>query len=84
VTLSCNATANPLPTISWTKNGSPVEISSNSSRISFSDDEEQFTITNVSRTDSGEYRCVANNELGDDTSSAASLDVQCKLCFFSV
>ncbi len=76
VTLSCYATGNPAPAISWTRDGSPVDTSNNS-RISFSDDKKKLTITNVNRTDSGEYRCVANNSLGT-TFSAATLDVQCK------
>ena len=75
VTLSCNATGNPAPTLSWTRDGSPVDTSG---RISFSDDEKQLTITNVSRTDSGEYRCLANNSLGNKTSNVAILDVQCE------
>ena len=75
MTLSCNATGNPTPTISWTRNGSPVDTSA---RISFSDDNNTLTITNVKRTDSGEYRCVARNRVGSDTSDAAKLDVQCK------
>ena len=37
-----------------------------------------MTVTNVNRTDSGEYRCVANNILGNETSDVATLDVQCK------
>ena len=79
VILFCNATGNPVPTISWTINGSP-EDTSNNSRISLSDDEKQLSITNVNRTDSGQYRCVAENSLGNDTSNAATLEVQCKLC----
>ena len=75
LTLSCNATGNPVPTISWTRDGSPVDTSG---RISISADKKQLTITNVHRTDSGEYRCVASNELGNDTSNVATLDVQCK------
>ena len=75
LTLSCNATGNPVPTISWTKDGSPVN---QSGRISFSADEKQLTITNVNRTDSGEYRCMASNSLGNDTSSASTVDIQCK------
>ena len=74
VSLSCNAAGNPEPTITWTKDGSPI---SNNSRIS-SPQEKQLTITNVNRTDSGEYRCVAGNSLGNDTSNAATVDVQCK------
>ena len=77
VTLSCNTTGNPVPTISWTINGSPVDTTDNP-RISFSRGKQQLTITNVSRTDSGEYRCAASNSLGNDTSNTTSLDVQCK------
>jgi len=75
VTLSCKADGNPVPTISWTRNGSPVD---ESGRISFSEDKKQLTITNVSRTDSGEYQCVASNSLGNDTFNDATLDIQCK------
>ena len=78
MTLSCNATGNPVPTISWTKDGSP--ISSNSS-VSLSVDNKRLTITNVNRNDSGEYRCVAGNSVGNEISNAAKVDVQCK-CFF--
>ena len=75
VTLSCNATGNPAPSISWTKDGS----AGNSLRISLSLDNKQLTITNVSRDDSGDYRCVANNSIGAAvTSNVATLDVQCK------
>ena len=77
VTLSCNTTGNPVPTILWTVNGSPVDTRDNP-RISFSERKQQLIITNVSRTDSGEYRCVARNSLGNDTSNTTSLDVQCK------
>ena len=72
VTLSCNASGNPVPEISWTRDESPV--SSGDQRISFDGGNRQLTITNVSRADSGEYRCVADN----DTSNATTLDVQCK------
>ena len=75
MTLSCNATGNPVPTISWTRDGSPLNASG---RISFSDDKKRLTITNVKRTDSGEYQCVAENRVGSDTSKSASLNVQCK------
>ena len=76
VTLSCNASGNPLPAISWTRDGSLV--SSGDQRISFEAGNRRLTITNVSRVDSGEYRCVADNSEGNDTSNATTLDVQCK------
>ena len=77
VTFSCNATGNPKPTISWSRSGSPVHTSNNS-RFSFSEGKKELTITNVNRTDSGKYQCVASNSLGNDTSDAATLNVQCK------
>ncbi len=80
VTLSCNADGFPPPTVSWSRNGSPINTSGNS-RISSSEVRTHLTITNVNRTDSGEYRCVANNKLGNATSNVASLDVQCKRHF---
>jgi len=77
VIFSCNAIGNPVPTISWTRNGSPVNKTINS-RISFLEDKKQLKITDVNRTDSGEYRCVARNSFGNGTSNVATLDVQCK------
>ena len=78
VTLSCNAAANPAPTISWIRDGSPVNTTINS-RISFLEDNKQLTITNVNRTDSGEYRCVARNNFGNANSNDATLDIQCNV-----
>ncbi len=85
VTLSCNATAFPKPTISWTRNGLLLNTTDNSriDLISSTDDKKQLTITeltirDVNRRDSGEYRCVGSNKLGNDTSNAVFLDVQCK------
>ena len=79
VTFTCKVNGNPVPTISWTRDGSLINNTNNNlTRISLSRDKKQLTITNVNRTDSGKYRCVASNSLGHETSKAASLDVQCK------
>lgn len=67
VTLSCNVIGFPAPSITWTKDGSLLTSSFGGVRI-----------TSVNRTDSGEYRCVAINSVGNATSDAATLDVQCK------
>lgn len=80
VTFSCNASGDPEPTVSWTKDGSilsPV----NDVRISFGAESKSLTIMNISRRDSGQYRCVASNSLGNVSSAAATLDVQCKEIF---
>ena len=44
MTFSCNSTANPLPTTSWTKNESPL---TNNSRISLSVINKVLTIMNI-------------------------------------
>ena len=83
VTLSCNASGDPLSTITWTRNGSV--LNSSVPRISLGAKSRELTITNISRTDSGEYRCVANNSEGTNISHPATLDVKCKfklsVCF---
>ena len=78
VTLFCNATGNPRPSISWTINGSAVNITVHP-RIRLSADNKQLTVRNVKRTDSNhQYRCLANNSVDTITSDAASLNVQCE------
>ena len=79
VTLSSNANGVPIPTFSWTKDGSAV--TANNIRISLSADDKQLSLTNVNRTDSGEYRCVAANSVGTVNSNAATLTVTCKKTF---
>ena len=75
---SCNASGNPAPTISWTKQGSLLSASGDF-RISFGADNKTLTIVNVSRADSGQYRCVASNNVESGvTSNAATLNVECK------
>ena len=75
VTLCCNATGNPAPTISWYKNGYHIN---NSFSTIFSPNHEQLTIRNVNRIDRGDYTCRAKNRAGTDTSNASTINVQCK------
>ena len=76
MTLFCNATGNPPPTLSWTKDGSPIN---NNQGIPFSGDNETLFIASINRSESGNYRCVARNGLGNHYSSnPAKVDVQCK------
>ena len=75
VTLYCNATGNPAPTISWYKNGYPI---SNGFRIIFLPNHEQLAIRNVNRIDRGDYTCRAKNRAGTNTSNASTINVQCK------
>ena len=86
MTFACNATGTPTPSISWTKDDLSFS-SSGDQRVSFTQQNAKLTVTNLSRADSGQYRCVANNSEGNATSNAAILNVQCKsiesLCFLS-
>ena len=76
-TLFCNAKGNPEPNISWIFNGSRIDTNHNSRKV-FSNDRQTLTIKSVSRTDSGEYQCMATNNLGNTSSQVATLDVLCK------
>ena len=78
VTLFCNATGNPKPSISWTIDGSTVNFEVHSG-VSLGLHNKQLTVKNVKRTDSNhQYRCLANNSVETITSDAASLNVQCE------
>ena len=78
VTFSCDANGVPEPTFSWSKDGSAVTADN---RISLSADNKQLSLTNVNRTDSGEYRCVAANSVGTVSSNASTLTLQGKDIF---
>lgn len=62
----CNVTGIPNPTVVWTKVKTGEIIEGN-----------PLNITNINRTQDGEYRCTANNLCGEE-SAVANIDVQCK------
>ena len=81
ITITCESTGNPLPTIIWSRaNGARVLVgdsvnytgNENVSRVS-----RNLTLTNASREDTGVYTCSANNSIGS-VSSNVSITVQCK------
>ena len=78
MTFTCDADGNPTPTFSWTKDGSVVNTTL---RITFNENNKNLTITNVSREDSGEYICVATNNVNIVQSNSSTLNVQCKDTF---
>ena len=83
VTFSSDANGVPEPTFSWTKDGYAVTAND---RIVLSADHKELSITNMNRTDSGKYRCVATNSVGTVNSSAATITVHCTLYenFYSI
>ena len=67
VTLSCNASGMPSPMVSWIKVDEHTRTNSS-----------ELVLTNINRSDAGEYRCEASNECGI-ASETAWIFVQCKL-----
>ena len=80
ITITCEATGIPLPTIVWTVNGRVLMSDSvntttgNGVVLRVTD---TLTIMNVSREHTGVYTCSANNSVGSDNSNI-TITVQCK------
>lgn len=66
VTLYCNTSGMPSPFVSWVKDGQRLI------------NESKLELTNISRSQAGEYRCEASNECGH-ASETTNIDVKCKL-----
>ena len=86
ITITCEATGIPLPTIVWTFNGrvlmSGGNVNTTATTIENGDMSavtETLTIMNVLRNLTGMYTCSARNSVGDDTSSHIHITAQCKL-----
>ena len=68
VSLKCNASRYPEPTVTWTKLGADEFIISS----------QWLNFTNISREETGEYICNASNTCEEKLSSLTTIDVQCK------
>ena len=75
---NCSVNGNPPPSIEWTKDNITVDpkLSTSSSGNTHS-----LTITDVHRSDEGQYRCVADNAVDTTTSLAGTLEVHCEYAF---
>ena len=70
VTLTCQASGMPHPAVSWIKPDGQRSV------------EDVLVLTNINRSEAGEYRCEASNQCGNALETA-TVDVQCKCVFFS-
>ena len=68
--LTCNSSGDPLPSITWTRDGVPQ------SQFNFSGYE--LHIANAERKDVGSYRCTASNGYGKDVSKVIVVGLNCK------
>ena len=82
VVFNCSVDGNPPPSNEWTKDSQRLNIPADPKlSSSLLGKTHSLTITDVHRSDEGQYRCVANNSVDDTTSSAGTLEVHCEYAF---
>ncbi|XP_065302130.1 hemicentin-1-like isoform X4 [Dermacentor albipictus] len=64
LTLQCRVTAQPIATVVWMKESTPLKADGLHRQVS--PDSETLTIDNVEVSDRGKYTCVATNDAGTD------------------
>ena len=76
---SCTIVGNPPPLVYWTKNGLTLNVTTNPrlSAVSWNSIY-SLNIINVSRSDAGQYRCMAINSVGISRSLGETLKVLCE------
>ena len=66
---TCQATGEPVPTISWYFNDTPVDEANTMMSLNTNTISNTLTIMNVQSSDVGTYTCNATNVVSSDTSS---------------
>ena len=88
IVFSCEATGEPVPTITWYYKGVVIDISNitkynllNSSNGTFATS--SLTIVNAQSADVGAYTCLAENIIGSDRSSGVlTVNGKCYWCIY--
>ena len=76
LTLTCNASGDPHPRITWTKDGVPGSLFNASGHL--------LHLVNIQKEDAGSYICTASNGYGDDATSVSVVEVKCEEGFISI
>ena len=71
--LTCEASGTPLPSITWTK-----EEPGNQGSTSVVQEGKVLTITNINRTDAGNYTCTAYNGFDKPENQTVYVNVNCE------
>ena len=71
---ACSFTGHPTPSIEWLHNEVTVRAGMRVS-VSVVGLESQLTVESAVEADTGNYQCIANNSLGQDSSQIASLTI---------
>lgn len=79
IALFCNGTGNPLPRITWLKNGKV--LANLTLRYQLVNNAISLTIRNSSGYDGGSYQCLLQNIVGELISPTAFVDVYSKFQF---
>ena len=74
--LTSNASGRPEPNITWTK-----EKPGNQGETVVVQEGKVLTITNINRTDAGDYTCTAYNGFGKPENKTVSVNVTCEYAF---
>ena len=67
VSLSCEASGDPEPSVQWTLSGQPFPNSIVSSRVSVVNDNQTLTFSETQKSDEGTYTCTAVNSIRSDS-----------------
>ena len=68
VSLNCSVTGNPPPNVAWIRGTNNSVIVNSGTTV----------LTNIRRTDSGFFQCLAWNQIGANASANLSIDVLCE------
>jgi len=88
ITLSCTSRGSPPDTFTWMKDGSPVTssptlnvVNHDSTNAVFRSD---YTINNVTTSDSETYTCTVTNPIGSDSQTISVVAVKGKLVVLTI